>query len=45
MFQFYYDFDTDVNGLRDVARSRELNPSLQDFNTWLNAHKGEIKVE
>jgi uncharacterized protein YbjT (DUF2867 family) len=41
MFQFYRDFETDVNKIRDVAQTRELNPSLQSFEEWLskNAHR------
>lgn len=41
MFQFYRDFEKDVNEVRDVKLSKELNPSLQSFDDWLskNAHR------
>jgi uncharacterized protein YbjT (DUF2867 family) len=41
MFQFYRDFEEDVNRVRDVQRSRELNPELKSFHNWLteNAHR------
>jgi uncharacterized protein YbjT (DUF2867 family) len=45
MFQYYRDFETQVNGVRDVARSRELNPSLQSFDQWLAANKKLIPLE
>lgn len=43
MFQFKRDFESDFRKPRDVQRSRELNPHLQDFATWLEANKGAIK--
>jgi uncharacterized protein YbjT (DUF2867 family) len=45
MFQFYRDFARDVNGLRDVARSRALNPALQDFKTWLAKNASAIPLD
>jgi hypothetical protein len=33
-----------VNATRNVARSRELNPKLQDFDTWLSANKDAIPL-
>ena len=39
MFQYYAEFDDEFTGRRDLAKVRELNPRLQDFNTWLNANK------
>jgi uncharacterized protein YbjT (DUF2867 family) len=44
MFQFYRDFEDDFRKPRDVEFSRELNPQLQDFATWLAANKSAIKV-
>src|SRR6478736_2337575 len=35
MFQFYRDFDEVCNSIRDVKFSKELNPELQSFETWL----------
>ena len=45
MFQFYRDFEPDVNAIRDVARSRSLNPALQSFETWLAANASRIPLE
>jgi uncharacterized protein YbjT (DUF2867 family) len=45
MFQVYRDFATDVKGVRDVARSRALNPALQDFKTWLAANASKIPLD
>lgn len=39
MFQFYSEFADDVNRTRDVAKSRELNPELQNFDEWLSRNK------
>lgn len=44
MFQFYRDFESDFRKPRDVEYSRELNPELQDFGTWLAANKSAIKI-
>jgi len=44
MFQFYRDFAGPLNTLRDVARSRELNPSLLSFDQWLAKYKDRIPV-
>lgn len=44
MFQYKRDFETEFRAPRDVEQSRALNPSLQSFAQWLDAHKAEIKV-
>lgn len=44
MFQFYRDFDTVFNGSRDEQYSRELNPELQSFESWLKEHAGKIPL-
>lgn len=44
MYQFYDEFAHVVNATRDVARSKELNPGLQDFDTWLAANKDAIPL-
>lgn len=44
MFQFYRDFEPDVNGLRSVENTRSYNPKLQDFESWLGKHKDEIPL-
>jgi uncharacterized protein YbjT (DUF2867 family) len=43
-YQFYVDFEGDVNGVRDVARSRELNPDLQSLDDWLAVNKDRIPL-
>jgi uncharacterized protein YbjT (DUF2867 family) len=45
MFQFYRDFESDVNSTRDVAHSRRLNPELQSFDQWLGKHASQIPLE
>ncbi|RRB02034.1 NmrA/HSCARG family protein [Larkinella rosea] len=45
MFQFYRDFDEVCNTVRDVAYSRELNPELQSFDTWLEQNAGLIPLD
>jgi uncharacterized protein YbjT (DUF2867 family) len=42
MFQFYVDFEDDVLGTRDIARSRELDPELQSFDEWLSRNKSKF---
>ena len=45
MFQFYRDFEPDVNAARSVARSRELNPALQSFDAWLATNARRIPID
>jgi uncharacterized protein YbjT (DUF2867 family) len=45
MFQFNRDFEADFCGVRDLKASRELNPALQDFATWLRANASRIPIE
>ena len=45
MFQFYRDFEPDVNAVRNVARSRELNPALQSFDAWLATNGRRIPID
>lgn len=45
MFQFYRDFDQVCNTTRDVAFSRELNPTLKTFDTWLSENADRIPLE
>lgn len=42
MYQIYHDFEEPLNRTRSVERSRELNPELQDFRTWLSRNKDRI---
>ena len=44
MFQFYRDYDGMLNAVRDVARSRELDPQLLTFDAWLAKHKDRIPI-
>jgi uncharacterized protein YbjT (DUF2867 family) len=45
MFQFKRDFNADFCAVRDVNESRELNPRLQDFETWLFRNKARIPLD
>ncbi len=45
MFQVYRDFAAELNTTRDVARSKRLNPALQDFKTWLAANASKIPLD
>lgn len=42
MFQFYRDYANEFRTLRDVDLTKQLNPSVQNFDQWLEAHKGEL---
>jgi uncharacterized protein YbjT (DUF2867 family) len=44
MFQFYRDFEKDVNKVRDVNTSRNLNPELKSFNQWLSENASRIPL-
>lgn len=44
MFQFKRDFEEYFCGARSVEFSRSLNPSLQNFKTWLAKNKGAIPL-
>ena len=45
MFQFYRDFETDVNGIRDVSVSKQLNPELKNFDQWLSENAKKIPLD
>jgi uncharacterized protein YbjT (DUF2867 family) len=45
MFQFKHDFNEYYVGARDLGKSRELNPELQDFDAWLAHSAGRIPLE
>ena len=45
MFQFYRDFEADALTVRNVEVSRELNPALQDFDTWLAKNGNDIPLD
>lgn len=44
MFQFYVEFGEAVNAMRDVNRTRSLNPDLLDFAGWLEANKSKFAL-
>lgn len=45
MFQFKHDFESTYCGARNLATSRELNPALQNFDTWLDRNKNRIPLK
>lgn len=45
MFQFKRDFEADFCGARSIEFSRSLNPSLQNFESWLAQNKDRIPLE
>ena len=45
MFQFYDDFEEQVNSLRDIPSSKQLNDELQSFPQWLKENAKLIPVE
>ncbi len=45
MFQFKAEFEADFCGPRDVDKTRELNPELLNFDTWLEQNKEKIKTD
>jgi uncharacterized protein YbjT (DUF2867 family) len=44
MFQYYRDYEAPLNAVRDVARSRALNPKLLSFDAWLAKYKTRIPI-
>jgi len=45
MFQFYDEFADELNKIRDVKTSKELNPSLQSFDQWLQGNAKKIPID
>jgi uncharacterized protein YbjT (DUF2867 family) len=45
MFQFKRDFNVYFCGVRDLDRSRALNPELQTFPDWLAGNKDRLPLE
>jgi len=45
MFQFKRDFNDYFAGARSVEFTRNLNPALQSFDTWLAKNKSRIPLE
>jgi uncharacterized protein YbjT (DUF2867 family) len=44
MFQFKRDFNDYFTKVRDLGKSRELNPKLQSFDQWLAKNKERIPL-
>ena len=44
MFQYYRDYEKPLNQVRDVARSRALNPKLLSFDALLGKYKDRIPI-
>jgi uncharacterized protein YbjT (DUF2867 family) len=44
MFQYYADCEEGFTGARDLEAVRGLNPELQDFATWLTAHRDALRT-
>ncbi|MBO9199549.1 MULTISPECIES: NmrA/HSCARG family protein [Niastella] len=44
MFQFYDEFEKELNTTRDVDRSRQLNPELMNFEQWLKKYASKIPI-
>ncbi|HXD73468.1 MAG TPA: NmrA/HSCARG family protein [Vicinamibacterales bacterium] len=42
MFQVYRDFENAVVAARSEQTTKQLNPKLQSFEGWLQAHKAEV---
>jgi uncharacterized protein YbjT (DUF2867 family) len=45
MFQFYRDFEEVCTKTRDIKFSKELNPELQNFDTWLKENAKKIPLD
>ena len=45
MFQFKHDFEEYFCGARNLQLSRDLNPSLQTFDDWLELNKPKMPLE
>ncbi|SDS51718.1 NmrA/HSCARG family protein [Gramella sp. MAR_2010_147] len=44
MFQFKADFEDYFCGIRDIERTKALNPELQTFKEWLQINKSKMEV-
>ncbi|MEO6289292.1 MAG: NmrA/HSCARG family protein [Ginsengibacter sp.] len=45
MFQYYQEFEKEFSEARDVHYSRELNPSLQSFEMWLETNAKKLPLD
>jgi uncharacterized protein YbjT (DUF2867 family) len=44
MFQFKHDFEDYFSGTRNVEFSKTLNPSIQNFDSWIEQNKDRIPL-
>lgn len=44
MFQFYDEFEKELNKTRDVSMSKQLNPELLSYEQWLKKYGSKIPV-
>ena len=44
MFQFKRDFEDYFCGIRDIKKTRELNPELQTLEQWLSQNAKKIPL-
>lgn len=44
MFQFHRDFQKDYLEIRDIERTKSLNPELKNFDQWLSENKSKIPL-
>ena len=44
MFQYYYEFNREVNGVRNVESTRALYPGLSSFARWLERHGKRVPI-
>lgn len=45
MFQFHRDFQKDHLEVRDLVRSKSINPELKNFEQWLSVNKTKIPID
>jgi uncharacterized protein YbjT (DUF2867 family) len=45
MFQFKHDYNDDFVGARSIDLTKSLNPSLKNFEGWLNENKDKIPIQ
>lgn len=45
MFQFKHDYEDYFCEVRDLEKSKKINPSMVNFNSWLEENKNKIPIE
>ena len=43
-FQFYDEFEKELNKTKDVSFSKQLNPDLLSFKQWLTKYASQIPI-